>query len=88
MQYPEAKTIHLVVDNLNIHRCKSLTDAFGEEMGCEIWNRFTVHFTPAMEAGSTRRKSKSASSRGSASELEGSPISRRCDTRAAPGTVA
>ena len=47
MQYPEARTIHLVLDNLNIHRCKSLTDAFGMEMGTEVWNRFTIHFTPA-----------------------------------------
>ena len=46
MHYPEAKTIHLVLDNLNIHRCKSLTDAFGMEMGCEIWERFTIHYTP------------------------------------------
>jgi DDE superfamily endonuclease len=46
MQYPEAKTIHLVMDNLNIHRRKSLTDAFGMEIGGEIWDRFTVHFTP------------------------------------------
>ena len=29
MQYPEAKTIHLVMDNLNIHRRKSLTDLYG-----------------------------------------------------------
>jgi hypothetical protein len=47
MQYPEAQTIHLVMDNLNIHGCKSLTDAFGDEMGAEIWDRFTVHHTPA-----------------------------------------
>src|SRR5579885_2615116 len=33
MQYPEAKTIHLVMDNLNIHHRKSLTDTFGMEMG-------------------------------------------------------
>jgi hypothetical protein len=46
MQYPEAGTIHLVMDNLNIHCRKSLTDAFGIEVGSEIWNRFTVHFTP------------------------------------------
>ena len=46
MQYPEAKTIHLVMDNLNIHRRKSLTDVFGVEVGNEIWDRFTVHFTP------------------------------------------
>lgn len=47
MQYPEAETIHLVMDNLNIHCRKSLTDAFGAEVGNEIWDRFTVHYTPA-----------------------------------------
>jgi hypothetical protein len=44
--YPEANTIHLVLDNLNIHRRKSLTDLLGEETGCEVWDRFTVHYTP------------------------------------------
>jgi hypothetical protein len=46
MQYPDAETIHLVMDNLNIHRRKSLTDVFGVEIGSEIWDRFTVHYTP------------------------------------------
>ena len=46
MAYQEAKTIHLVLDNLNIHRRKSLTDLYGEETGGEIWDRFTVHHTP------------------------------------------
>jgi hypothetical protein len=46
LQYMEATTIHLVVDNLNIHRRKSLTDLFGVEFGSEIWGRFTVHYTP------------------------------------------
>jgi DDE superfamily endonuclease len=45
-QYPAAKTIHLVMDNLNIHCRKSLTDRYGEERGGEIWKRFTVHYTP------------------------------------------
>jgi DDE superfamily endonuclease len=44
--YPNAQTIHLVMDNLNIHRRKSLTDLFEEEFGGEIWDRFTVHYTP------------------------------------------
>ena len=34
------------MDNLNIHCRKSLTDAFGAETGREIWDRFTVHYTP------------------------------------------
>jgi hypothetical protein len=46
LQYPEAETIHLVMDNLNIHHRKSLTDIFGPEMGSEVWDCFTVHFTP------------------------------------------
>jgi DDE superfamily endonuclease len=46
LQYREAKTIHLVVDNLNIHTRKSLTDALGPEVGGEVWDRFTVHYTP------------------------------------------
>jgi hypothetical protein len=46
LQYPKAQTIHLAMDNLNIHRRKSLTDLYGEEFGGEIWDRFTVHYTP------------------------------------------
>ena len=34
------------MDNLNIHRRKSLTDLLGDEIGGEVWNRFTVHYTP------------------------------------------
>ena len=46
LAYPAAKTIHLVMDNLNIHRRKSLTDTYGPEMSGEVWDRFTVHYTP------------------------------------------
>src|SRR5579864_1238319 len=46
MAYPKAKTIHLVMDNLNIHRPKALSDVFGPEMAAEVWDRFTVHYTP------------------------------------------
>jgi hypothetical protein len=45
-RYPKARTIHLVLDNLNIHRRKSLTDLLGEDVGGEVWGRFTVHHTP------------------------------------------
>ena len=44
-KYPEATTIHLVVDNLNIRR-KPLTDYYGETAGNWIWDRFTIHYTP------------------------------------------
>jgi hypothetical protein len=46
LAYPEAKTIHLVMDNLNIHCRKSLADVYSAEMAAEVWNRFTVHHTP------------------------------------------
>ena len=46
LAYPEAKTIHLVMDNLNIHRQKALADVFGAEMAAQVWDRFTVHYTP------------------------------------------
>ncbi len=44
--YPEAQTIHLVMDNLNIHGRKSLSDFYGEQRGSALWDRFTVHYTP------------------------------------------
>jgi hypothetical protein len=31
MAYPDAKTIHLVMDNLNIHWRKALADVFGRK---------------------------------------------------------
>jgi hypothetical protein len=46
LRYPNARTIHLVMDNLNIHRRKPLLDLYGAELGTEIWSRFTVHYTP------------------------------------------
>jgi hypothetical protein len=46
MWYREADTIHLVMDNLSSHTRKSLTDVLGKETGGEVWDRFTVHYTP------------------------------------------
>lgn len=45
-RYPDTETIHLVLDNLNTHREKSLTDYYGQKRGHEIWDRFTIHYTP------------------------------------------
>ncbi len=44
--FPEAKTIHLVMDNLNTHCEKSLIGAYGAFEGRRLWRRFTVHYTP------------------------------------------
>jgi hypothetical protein len=45
-RYPEAQTIHLVMDNLSSHTRKALVDRFGEQGGGLLWDRFTVHYTP------------------------------------------
>ncbi len=44
--YPQAQTIHLVMDNLNTHRRKALVDRYGEPEGQAVWQRFTLHYTP------------------------------------------
>ncbi|MGB6691854.1 MAG: IS630 family transposase [Terracidiphilus sp.] len=44
--YPEADTIHLVMDNLSSHCRKALVDRYGERIGGLSWDRFTVHYTP------------------------------------------
>lgn len=45
-QYPFARTIHLVLDNLNIHCRKSVVERYGEQEGGYLWSRLTVHYTP------------------------------------------
>jgi hypothetical protein len=60
LKYPNAETIHLVMDHLSSHHRKSLTDLYGPEMANEIWSCFAVHYTPNTEVGSIRRRSKSA----------------------------
>src|ERR1700688_1194544 len=69
LRYNDAKKIHLVLDNLNIHRRKSLTDALGAEIGAEVWSRFTVHYTPRHGSWLNQAEmSKSVSLPGSALE--------------------
>jgi transposase len=45
-KYSNARKIILVMDNLNIHKEKSLIDFYGEEKGKKLWSRFEVHHTP------------------------------------------
>jgi hypothetical protein len=46
IRYPEADTIHLVLDNLNSHTRKAVVERFGEKAGGWLWDRFTIHYTP------------------------------------------
>jgi len=64
--YPQARTIHLVLDNLNTHREKALTDHFGVGEGRRLWQRRTVHYTPIH--GSWLNQA----------EIERSLVSRQC----------
>lgn len=45
-QYPKAKKIHLVLDNLNTHNKKSFVKAFGEKKANKIMSRIKFHYTP------------------------------------------
>jgi len=44
--YPEADTIHLVMDNLSSPSRRAMVQRFGENIGGLLWDRFTVHYTP------------------------------------------
>lgn len=44
--YPEARRIHLVMDNLSTHKEKALTEAFGKKEGRKIWKKIIPHYTP------------------------------------------
>jgi len=44
--YPDADTIHLVMDNLSSHSRKAVVERYGEKAGGWLWDRFTVHYTP------------------------------------------
>jgi hypothetical protein len=45
-EYPDAKKINIVMDNLNTHNKKSLVEYYGEIEGNKIWDRFNVYYTP------------------------------------------
>jgi transposase len=64
--YPQAQTIHLVMDNLNIHGRTSLVTHFGKEKGGWLWDRLTIHYTP--KHGSWLNQA----------EIELSMVSRQC----------
>lgn len=46
VEYPEAETIVLVEDNLNIHTIASLYEAFPADKARRIAEKLEVHFTP------------------------------------------
>jgi transposase len=75
-RYPEADTIHLVMDNLSTHTRKALVVRFGVKAGTWLWNRFTVHYTP--KHGSWLNQA----------EMEVSLFSRQCLGKRRIGNIA
>lgn len=75
-RYPTARTIHLVMDNLNTHSQNSLCTTFGGDIGRALWSRFTVHYTP--KHGSWLNPA----------EIEASLWSRECLGRLRIGSLA
>ena len=45
-RYRAATTIHLIMDNLNLHGPRTLINTLGAEQGAALWARFTPHYTP------------------------------------------
>lgn len=45
-RYRTANTIHLVMDNLNLHGPGSVISVLGARKGAALWQRFTPHYTP------------------------------------------
>jgi transposase len=45
-RYRHAKTIHLSMDNLNLHCRAAVVGVLGRKRGAALWARFTPHYTP------------------------------------------
>jgi transposase len=45
-RYRRARTIHLIMDNLNLHCRKTVVGVLGPRRGATLWARFTPHYTP------------------------------------------
>ena len=73
--YPDARKIHLVMDNLSTHTKTSLVAAFGCADADRLWNRIQAHYTP--KHGSWLNQA----------EIEISLVSRECLGRRRLGSL-
>ncbi|MCX2954563.1 hypothetical protein [Lentzea sp. NEAU-D7] len=53
MDYPDAETVRLVMDNLNTHSIASLYDAFPPGEAFALAQRLEIRHTPNTDPGST-----------------------------------
>ena len=72
VQYPKARKVHLVMDNLNTHNGASLYEAFAPEEARRLLDRLEFHYTP--KHGSWLN----------VAEIELSILSRQCLNRRIP----
>jgi len=72
VHYPEAKKVHLVMDNLNTHNGASLYKAFAPQEAHRLLSRLVFHYTP--KHGSWLNMA----------EIEFSVLSRQCLARRIP----
>ena len=77
--YPKARRIHLILDNLNKHRLKSLTDAYGDVERRRLWRRFAIHHTP--KHGSWLNPAEIEVSLGSGECVGGDRIATLCELK-------
>lgn len=50
-RYRTATTIHLIMDNLNLHCRAAVIGVLGSQQGAALWARFTPHYTPNTAPG-------------------------------------
>ena len=85
VDYPEAETVVLVMDNLNTHGIGSLYEAFEPAEAHALAQRLEIHHTP--KHGSWLNSPRSSSPRSPASALTGaSMISRSSTPNSPPGS--
>jgi hypothetical protein len=73
------------MDKLNIHRRKSLTDLLGNNVGGQVWDRFTIHYTPTHGSWLNQAEIELVSSPGNALGAEESLIWRPCVAKPTSG---
>ena len=55
IRYPEADTIHLVMDNLSSHTRKAVVERFGEQAGSWLWDRLGALHSQARQLAEPSR---------------------------------
>ena len=82
VDYRDAETVVLVMDNLNIHGIASLYEAFDPQTAFGLAQRLEIHHTPSTGPGST--SPRSSSPRSAASAWTAASRTSPCSTPSSP----